>query len=340
VTDLAVFGASGYSGLELLRGLSRYPARVVGASSDRWVGRAVDEVIPGSPADLVFTAHADLLKAVEAGQVAFLATPAESSLRIAPALLAKGLSVIDLSGAFRLPADAYPAWYGFEHDQKDWLAQAEYGLPEVFEWPEREVRLVANPGCYATAAVLAAAPLLRVGAIAGPMFFDGKSGTTGAGRKADDALSYSEVGESLRPYRVGGHQHTPEIEMALSRVAGSEVRVSFTPHLVPMTRGLLVTMYARASESATADTVDAAYRRVFDSASLVRYRDELPSTGLVRGTPYAQVYARLDERTGTVQAGAVLDNLLKGAASQAIQNLNRLLGLPLETGLAKGSGHP
>lgn len=337
MADLIVFGASGYSGLELLRWLLRHPSRVVGTTSDRWTGRAVAEVLLGAPEGWTFRAHAEQLSAAEAGQIAFLATPAESSLHLAPALLAKGLSVIDLSGAFRLPADAYPSWYGFEHSAPDWLARAEYGLPELFGWPEREVRLVANPGCYATAALLAAAPAVRAGLIDGPIFVDGKSGTTGAGRKADASLIYSEVGENLRPYRVGRHQHTPEIEAGLARIAQREVEVSFTPHLIPMTRGLLATMYASARPEVTAADVDAAYRAAYVNAPLIRYADTLPETGLVRGTPYTQVYARFDERTQTLQAGAALDNLLKGAASQAIQNLNLMLGLPHQTGLARSA---
>lgn len=338
MADLIVFGGSGYSGLELLRWLMRHPSRVVGTSSDRWMGRAVSDVLAGAPPEWTFRPHADLLSEAAAGQVAFLATPAESSLRLAPALLAKGLSVIDLSGAFRLPADAYPEWYGFEHTAPDWLERVEYGLPEIFDWPEREVRLVANPGCYATAAILAATPALRAGLLDGPLFMDGKSGTTGAGRKADDALLFSEVAESLRPYRVGHHQHTPEIEAALSRVAQRAVRVSFTPHLIPMSRGLLVTVYGAAATGVTAEQVEAAYQSAYAETPLIRYAEALPATGLVRGTPFTQVYARFDPRTQTLQAGAALDNLLKGAASQAIQNLNRLLGLPQQTGLARSGG--
>lgn len=337
MADLLVFGGSGYSGLELLRWLMRHPSRVVGTSSDRWTGRAVCEVVPGAPDDWTFRAHADLLSSAEAGQIAFLATPAESSLRLAPALLARGSSVIDLSGAFRLTADAYPGWYGFEHTAPAWLERAEYGLPEVFGWPEREVRLVANPGCYATAAILAAAPAVRAGLVEGPVFMDGKSGTTGAGRKADESLIFSEVGESLRPYRVGRHQHTPEIEAGLSRVAQREISVSFTPHLVPMTRGLLVTAYAAARDGVTAAEVEAVYADAYADTPLIRYAEALPATGVVRGTPFTQVYARFDERTHTIQAGAALDNLLKGAASQAIQNLNLMLGLPQQTGLARSA---
>jgi len=336
VTDLLVFGGSGYSGLELLRWLMRHPSRVVGTSSDRWMGRAVRDIIPGAPSEWRFEAHADLLGAARAGQVAFLATPAESSLRLAPALLARGLRVIDLSGAFRLAPDDYPDWYGFEHTAPDWLERAEYGLPELFDWPEREVQLVANPGCYATAALLALGPAVRAHLVRGPCFVDGKSGTTGAGRKADDTLSYSEVGENLRPYRVERHQHTPEMERGLSRIAGREVRVSFTPHLVPMTRGLLVTAYASLVDGVDAEAVQSAYEAAYRGSSLVGLCTDAPETGPIRGTPYARVYAGVDERTGSLRAIGVIDNLLKGAAGQAIQNLNHLLQLPLETGLAKG----
>lgn len=338
MTDILLFGGSGYSGLELLRWLMRHPSRVVGTSSDRWMGREVRDLIPGAPSDWKFSAHADLLGAATREQVAFLATPAESSLRLAPALLARGLRVIDLSGAFRLPAEDYPKWYGFEHTAERWLDHAEYGLPELFGWPDRDVELVANPGCYATAALLALGPAARAQMLDGPVFVDGKSGTTGAGRKADDSLSYSEVGENVRAYRVGRHQHTPEMELGLSRLAGSEVRVSFTPHLVPMTRGLIVTAYAALKPDVGADAVSEAYERAYRDAHLVDLCPEPPETAVVRGTPHARVFARLDPRTRSLQAIAVIDNLMKGAAGQAIQNLNRMLGLPPETGLAKSGG--
>ncbi len=337
MTGLLIFGASGYSGGELIRWLLRHPAPVVGVSSDRWRGRSVSERIPEAPSEWTYRSHADLLRDAREEQIAFLATPADSSLRLAPALLSKGLRVIDLSGGFRLGPDAYPHWYGFEHTAPGWLAQAEYGLPELFAWTRNDVRLVANPGCYATAALLAVAPLLTASLVTGPLMIDGKSGTTGAGRKADEALSFSEVAENLRPYRVGKHQHTPEIEQGLERLTPDPPRVSFTPHLIPMTRGLLCSVYAVAASAATSRTVREAYEAAYADARLIRLVwDRGPETGRVRGTPYTEIYAHYDEISGVIQAGAAIDNLVKGAAGQAVQNLNRLLGLPLETGLALG----
>ncbi|NJK88811.1 MAG: N-acetyl-gamma-glutamyl-phosphate reductase, partial [Myxococcales bacterium] len=282
-----------------------------------------------------FIAHADLLRDTSSGQVALLATPAEVSMRLAPPLLAKGLSVVDLSGAFRLPATEYPEWYGHPHESPEWVERAEYGLVELFAWPKADVRLVANPGCYATAAILAAAPLVKRGLVEGPLFVDGKSGTTGAGRKADEGLSFSEVSENVRPYRLGRHQHTPEIEQALGRIGGRPIRVSFTPQLVPMSRGLLVTVHASLREG-LAEPVIEAYRELYGKASLIRLlRDRPPETAAVRNTPFTDIFAHVDARTSSVTAIAALDNLVKGAAGQAVQNLNRLLELPPETGLVR-----
>jgi N-acetyl-gamma-glutamyl-phosphate reductase len=336
--DVLVFGASGYSGLELLRVLNRHPARVVGVSSSKWRGEPVRDRVPEWSEGLAFRDHDALLADARAGQFAFLATPADVSLELAPTLLEKGLRVLDLSGAFRLESSQdYQSWYGFSHPREDLLAEAHYGL---FEWfPIRDpdqIRLVAVPGCYATAAALAVAPLLMHGAMdpARPIMMDGKSGTTGAGRKADERLSFSEVAENLRPYRVGKHQHTPEIERTLGRLLrGHSPRVSFAAHLVPMRRGLIVSAYGSATEGATGTVIESAYARAYEHSCFVRPLKEPPETLPVRGSNFATVFAVLDERTRTISAFAAIDNLVKGAAGQAVQNLNALLRLPEDTGL-------
>lgn len=331
-----IFGASGYSGLELLRILARHPeVQVVAASSDRWAGEAVRDRVRTWVGELNFERHDAVLAAATAGQVALLATPAKTSADLAPQLLKRGLQVVDLSGAFRLTqAEDYDTWYGFEHPAPQLLKAAHYGLPELFELPAG-AQLVANPGCYASACILAAAPLLqaKLTVPGAPLMADGKSGVTGAGRALQDALLYSEVDENFRPYRVGQHQHTPEIEQALQTATGQAVRVSFTAHLVPMRRGLLVSVYAPLVPGTTQAQVQKAYEEAYARSTFVAWVDRPPETARVKHDNFAEVYARVDPRTHTVSAFCAIDNLVKGAAGQAVQNLNALLGLHEGTGL-------
>lgn len=345
--QLLVFGASGYSGLELLRLLARHPhARVVAASSNRWASQPVRQHVRTWRGDLCFERHDAVLEAAQAGQIALLATPAQTSAELAPQLIERGLRVIDLSGAFRLrDAATHKLWYGFEHPRPDLLRQAQYGLPELLSI-DADTQLVANPGCYASACILAAAPLVqhKLLVAGAPIMADGKSGVTGAGRSLQDALLYSEVDESLRPYRVGQHQHTPEIEQALQRLSGQEVKVSFTAHLIPMRRGLLVSVYVPVVPHTSQEMIEAAYAQAFGEQTFVTWVDRPPETGRVKHDNFAEVYARLDPRTQTVSAFCAIDNLVKGAAGQAVQNLNTLMGLPQDTALlapnfAEESGH-
>jgi N-acetyl-gamma-glutamyl-phosphate reductase len=335
--EIVIFGASGYSGLELLRWLARHPeVRVVGASSDRWTGQRVRDRAPTAPSELSFTTHDGALAEARSGRLAFLATPAETSLELVPKLVAKGVRVIDLSGAFRLERDDYPKWYGFEHTAPELLAEACYGLPEIDRSADlTRARLVANPGCYATASILAVAPLLAADLLTdAPLALDGKSGTTGAGRGVKEHLLYSEVAETIAAYRLGRHQHTPEIERALAKIAGRKVTVSLTAHLVPMRRGLLVSGYATPKHGVTAEAVATAVQKFYRDARFVRVKTERAAEpGPVAYTNQAEVQAMLDERAGLVLAFGALDNLVKGAAGQAIQNMNRMLGMPPELGL-------
>jgi N-acetyl-gamma-glutamyl-phosphate reductase len=337
--EVVIFGASGYSGLELLRLLARHPdIAVVGASSDSAKGERIAARVPEWPDQLAFEAHDALLARVDRKQTALLATPAKISAELVKSLHERGLSVVDLSGAYRLPEPrAYVDWYGFHHPHPELLTKAEYGLIEV---PDRRPRLdspriIANPGCYATAAILAALPLVVADlADNSPILIDGKSGVTGAGKTLDEKLLFGEVAESVRPYRVARHQHTPEIERALSFAAKRQVVVSFTAHLIPMRRGLLTSVYARARSGIRQDEVERAFAEVHGHSAFVRImHDRPPETGLLVGSNFAEVSATLDERTRTLIAFCAIDNLVKGAAGQAIQNLNRLLGLELSAGL-------
>ncbi|MEO1227946.1 MAG: N-acetyl-gamma-glutamyl-phosphate reductase [Myxococcota bacterium] len=339
MAEVVVFGAGGYSGLELLRWLAWHPAvEVVAASSDQRAGQRVSEALPSYGArELTFTSHVETLARTSSGQFAFLATPAQTAAQLAPTLLERGLRVIDLSGAHRLAAADYPEWYGFEHPFPESLEHAVYGLPELGERALiEEARLVANPGCYATAAAVAAGPIAqaRLAAAGSAFVVDGKSGTTGAGRSVREQLLHAEVADDVRPYRVGKHQHTPEMERTLGRVGGQPLKVFFTAHLVPMRRGLLCSVYVRAKEGLTPEELAEAFAKAYQQAPLVRVRSELPpETKRTLNSGLAEVSAHLDARTGTLAAFGAIDNLVKGAAGQAIQNLNIMLGLESEAGL-------
>ncbi|MBK7859348.1 MAG: N-acetyl-gamma-glutamyl-phosphate reductase [Archangiaceae bacterium] len=317
-TRIGVFGGSGYTGLELVQLLARHPkVELAMVTSDRWVG----EPVRGVPS-LKYVGH-------DAGReakldVALLATPAETSLKLAPELLARGSRVIDLSGAFRLKdAALYPRFYNFEHTQPALLAEALYGLPEV---KRGTARLVANPGCYATAAALALKPLLAAGAVHPEnLVISAASGVSGAGRKASEEYSFMEVSDDFRAYKSLNHQHTPEIAQTL----GVE-ELTFIPHLLPMQRGILCTAVARLTGKH--DPV-AVLRAAYANEPLIRL---LPKAEAVRiadaaRTPLCLVGATADA-TRVVVCTAI-DNLLKGAASQAIQNLNLMLGLDETEGL-------
>ena len=339
-TRVGIVGVSGFSGMELARLLDAHPAfDLVAAAADRWQGRSLGAELPlrGDAAHLVVQPMTDVVASVERAAIVLLATPAEVSARLVPELVARGIRVVDLSGAFRLASpEDYPRWYGFTHPAPDLLREARFGLPEV---PAagggapnlRRARIVANPGCYATAAIVALAPLLAAGAIEPHVYVDGKSGVTGAGRKAEERLMFAEVAENVSPYRVGNHQHAPEIELALSRVARREVRVTFAPHLLPVKRGLICTAFARLAEGAPAESLHPLLDRFYASHGQV---EVLPpdrvTLARVVGTTRAAVGVRGDaDRRSVVSIGA-LDNLLKGAASQAVQNLCEMVGVSFD----------
>ena len=337
--SIAVVGVSGFSGLELVKlAGSRAELTVTSVLSDRWRDAPLERWLPGLPArlaSLVVRPQADALAAAREADLVVLATPAEASAELAPKLLGLGRRVLDLSGAFRLTSpDVFREYYRFEHPEPALLAEAHYGLPQLPEAAGdaprlRDARLVANPGCYATAAILPLAPLVAEKlAEPGAIFVDGKSGVTGAGRKVAENLLFSEVSENLTPYRVANHQHTPEIELALSRVAKTDVSVTFAPHLAPLRRGLLATTFGRLTERGREADLHAALRRAYESA-LSPFLDPVvevvsPEEVAVKdvwGRPTARVGARGDVRRGSFVAIGALDNLLKGAASQAMENL-------------------
>lgn len=350
--SVAVVGVSGFSGLELARLVARHPAlELVAAVADRWASSPLGARVPGLPreaARLVVRPMRELDDALRDVRFVCLATPAEASLELAPKLLERGHRVLDLSGAFRLAdVELFRAVYRLEPPPASLQRAARYGLPELEGVagdapPYETVALLSNPGCYATAAILALAPLVTRGLVAlDGIFVDGKSGVSGAGRKTEERLLFMEIDENVSAYRVGDHQHAPEIEQALSRLAGAPVRLTFVPHLLPVRRGLSVTAFARLAPSALERArrepdlreLEAALEAAYDDAELVRVvRPEEVSLAAVAHTPLAQVAHRLLPERGSAVALASLDNLLKGAASQALQNLCRMASVPFEPG--------
>jgi N-acetyl-gamma-glutamyl-phosphate reductase len=343
---VGIIGASGYTGLELTRLLAAHPGVSLRfATSDRWVGESLSSRLPGltGPArSLRYVSNTDAEQSTGECALVLLATPAETSLALAPSLLEQGTDVIDLSGAFRLADPTlYPTYYGWEHRALQLLSEAVYGLPELSRQSIRSARLVANPGCFATAVTLALAPLLAQGLLApGPLIADAASGVTGAGRKGSEEFSFAELVDDFHAYKTLRHQHTPEIRQALAAAEnGKPPRpLTFTPHLLPLRRGILATCYAQLQPGATAADVGGTLEALARSEPFVRFAASPDRVSLrsVVGTNLIQLGAAVDEHgldPGRVVVAAALDNLLKGAAGQAIQNLNLMLGLPETLGI-------
>jgi N-acetyl-gamma-glutamyl-phosphate reductase len=341
---VAIVGATGYTGSELVRLLSAHPLVEIAAITSRSrAGEAFSTVHPAlrGICDQPLVTVEDLPDRLDA---ILLALPHGASMDFVAAWPMDGPPVIDLSGDFRLPdADAYARWYGQTHRAADRLAGAVFGLPELFREQIPAAHLVANPGCYPTAAILALAPLLRRGLVdPHGLVVDAKSGVTGAGATAKAATHFPDLFGDFRAYGLLRHRHTPEIEAALARLAGGAVEVLFTPHLLPVDRGILATCYAApATASApTAEEIAAAYAEDYLEEPFVRWSDGPPSIKPVRGSNFCDVHATVDPRTGRVIALAAIDNLVKGAAGQAVQNLNLICGWPETTGLMQGPLSP
>jgi N-acetyl-gamma-glutamyl-phosphate reductase len=340
-TTVAVLGASGYAGGELVRLLGDHPSvRITHLAGHGSAGRTLEAVHPhlaGTPLAGTELAPVEDLEAVTAAAAfAFCALPNGSSSSVVPGLVEAGVRVVDLAGDFRLPAEVYPDWYGFEHPSPAWLEKAVYGLPELFAGLIAGAELVANPGCYPTPVALGLAPLLALGLIApGPILVDGKTGLSGAGRTATEPSLFTSTEESIRPYRVPRHQHTPEMEHALGLATGAEAQVLFVPHLVPTVRGVLTTCYAPMTGNETTEELTSVLAETYAAAPFVRV---LPAGGMVdskrvRGSNTVELQVVADPRTGQAIVAGAVDNLVKGAAGQAIQNMNLLLGLDEAAGL-------
>lgn len=331
--SVAILGASGYSGVELTRLAALHPGvELAVCGSDRWVGQSVAERT-GVPCEVRYTAPDRAIELAMACSIVFCATPAEVSHDVVPRLMAAAPKVIDLSGAFRLrDAAAYDRHYGFSHRHEPLLQQAVYGLPEHARQAIAGAKLIANPGCYATAIQLALAPILKFAR--GPYIVDAVSGVTGAGRKATEELSFAEVYGDIRAYRTLRHQHAPEIAQGLG------APVLFVPHLVPIARGILATCHAELVPGVADADITAAFEARYRDESFIELATGADAVAIhdVVGTNRCKLgWTRDGDRLVVI---AALDNLVKGAAGQAMQNANLALGLAETTGLTLRSFHP
>jgi N-acetyl-gamma-glutamyl-phosphate reductase len=333
---IGILGASGYTGAELLRLLRYHPnAEIRALTADRQVGKPLGAIFPqlageGLP-DLIAIAAVDW----SALDLVFCGLPHGKTQEVV-AGLPRDLKIVDLSADFRLDPATYAEWYGHAHRAPELQREAVYGLTELAREAVQGARLIATPGCYPTAALLPLSPLLGAGLIdPDDIIIDAKSGVSGAGRAAREASLYCEVAEGIHAYGVAGHRHAPEIEAGLAAAAGRRVVVSFTPHLMPMNRGILETIYVRLAAGATLGDLRAVLERAYRDEPFVRVLPDgaLPATRHVRGTNLCLIGLNRDRVENRAILVSAIDNLVKGASGQAIQNMNAMLGLPETTAL-------
>ncbi|WP_274654159.1 N-acetyl-gamma-glutamyl-phosphate reductase [Paenibacillus humicola] len=337
--NVAIVGSTGYGGVELIRLLASHPyAEVTSVVSSSSAGSPIAEGYPHLTeirTDVLDDVDPALLKSK--ADVVITATPAGVASKLAPSLLEAGLKVIDMSGDFRLKSrEVYERWYKKEPAEQRYLDKAVFGLAEVYGDAVRGADFISNPGCYSTASLLGLVPAVKEGFIdPSTIIIDAKSGVSGAGRGVSLGNHFSEVNENFKAYKINQHQHIPEIEMVLSDAAGKPVTTTFTTHLVPMTRGIMSTIYASVIGGRTEEDFIGLYRHYYEGRRFVRIRPKgiWPATKEVWGSNYTDIGFAVDERTGRVTIVSVLDNLVKGAAGQAIQNLNLMMGWDETTGL-------
>ena len=338
MSRVAVVGATGYAGAELVRILSRHPeVEITAVTSRQYAGERIDQVYPAfsGVVDLVCEAYSPE-RICDRTDVVFLALPHQIPMSVVPDLVKRGKKVIDLSADFRFrDAAVYESAYQ-SHSAKDLLASAVYGLSEIYFDQIREATLIGNPGCYPTSVLLPLIPLLQKGLLdLSTLIADSKSGVSGAGRSLSLGSHYCEVTESFKPYKVAVHRHNPEMNAVLSQVARTAVSITFVPHLVPMSRGMLTTIYATPAIDLKAQDITDCFTAAYAQRPFVRLGAEarLPDTANVRGTNYCDIGFKLDEDNNRLILVSAIDNLVKGAAGQAVQNMNIMLGLDETAGL-------
>ena len=325
---LGVVGATGYTGEKLIEILLSHPeARITYVCAKIEKAQKIANIFPHFSGKINLVCdNFDLDEAVRNCDLIFLAVPHKVSMEIAPDLLKKDRRVIDLSADYRLQdSNVYKAWYGAAHEDKQNLKEAVYGLPELYREKIKKAKLIANPGCYPTAAILGLAPALATDIIdLKSIIIDAKSGVTGAGRKAAVDFFFSEINENLKAYKINAHQHMPEINQETSKLARKNIDVSFVPHLIPMNRGILETIYIELKGKKSEKEIFNIYRRFYKTEPFVRIKNqgEFPQTKDVLGTNYCDIGIKVVKNKKMLIVVAAIDNLMKGAASQAVQNMN------------------
>lgn len=343
---VGIMGVTGYTGGELLRLLLNHPlVEIKKAASRSNFGNDVIKVHPQL---------AKLINLIEDGieeedfaqglDVVFLALPHGKSAPLAKKLHEKGVKIIDLGADFRLKStEDYKDWYELDHGCPELLEESVYGLPEIYKEKIKNSSIIANPGCYPTSAILGLAPLLANKLIAvDNIIIDSKSGATGSGKTLTQQTHFPDLNENLQAYKVACHRHTPEIEQELSILSDTKIQVNFTPHLVPMNRGILSTIYVKSQKSLDNEQLEKLYSEYYRDCPFIRIRDKnhLPQTKWVQGSNYCDIAPIYDARTGKIIILSAIDNLVKGASGQAIQNMNLMFGLEETTGLKYGGIYP
>lgn len=336
---VGIIGATGYAGGELARILMGHKdAKIVWYGSRSYIDKKYADVYQNMfqivDAKCLDDNMEELAKKAD---VIFTATPQGFCASVISEAILADTKIVDLSADFRIKDVAtYEKWYGIQHKSPQFIEEAVYGLCEINREDVKGARLVANPGCYTTCSILTAYPLAKEGLIdMNTLIIDAKSGTSGAGRGAKVGNLYCEVNENIKAYGVASHRHTPEIEEQLGYAAKEDVRISFTPHLVPMNRGILATEYATLTKQATYEDIKAVYDKYYKEEKFIRVLDEgiCPETKWVEGSNYVDINFKIDPRTNRIIMMGAIDNLVKGAAGQAVQNMNLMFGLPESEGL-------
>ncbi len=341
VIRVGLIGVTGYTGMELTRLLTQHPSmRLTLAASRSEAGKVLGNHYPflrGLPGAEVIISAPDTTKAAELCDIVFLAVPHSTAMNMGAELLEKGVKVVDLSADFRLrDAETYEAWYHVPHVQREALRQAVYGLPELYAAEIAKAKLIANPGCYPSSAILGLYAALKHELIQTEgIVIDAKSGTTGAGRKAAVGSLFCEVSDTFKAYNLGKHRHTPEIEQELALIAQKDMVISFNTHLLPINRGILSTMYATLAKPLSLEEVHAIYSKTWEQSPWIRVlpQGELPETKNVRGTMFCDIGLVVDPRTQRLIVVSAIDNVCRGASGQALANANIMMGLPVQTGL-------
>ncbi|MFO7760349.1 MAG: N-acetyl-gamma-glutamyl-phosphate reductase [Thermodesulfobacteriota bacterium] len=334
-----IIGVSGYAGGELARIVHQHDGiELTVATSRQYSGRKLSEIYPNlkGTTDLVCE-NLSPKEVAERADFLFTAVPSHTAMEIIPPLLEAGKKVVDLSADFRFDsATVYEKWYGRSHSAEEYLKEAVYGLPEINRSSIASARLVANPGCYSTSIILGLVPLLKLDLInLRSIVADSKSGASGAGRGAKTAHLFCEVTDGVRAYAIGRHRHTPEIEQELAKLAGRDMTISFSPHLLPLSRGINSTIYAEMKDKMSQEDIAKIYNKNYADEFFIRLCESgiFPATQNVRGSNFCDIGFQTDPRTGRIVVLSVIDNLVKGASGQAVQNMNLMCGFREETGL-------